>query len=104
MLRWQQHFKDLFHNPSSVRDIVIDSIPQLETRHHLNRLPTLEEVEPAVNQINTRKATGLDGIPVEMLQTGSRNILHIVYDFIVTSWSSIPIPQDWIYGILVLLY
>ena len=104
MLRWQQHFKDLFHNPLSVRDIVIDSIPHLETRHHLNRLPTLEEVEPAVNQINTRKATGLDGIPVEMLQTGSRNILHTVYDFIVTSWSGIPIPQDWIYGILVLLY
>ena len=104
MLRWQQHFKDLFHNPSSVRDIVIDSIPQLETRHHLNRLPALEAVERAVTQINTRKATGLDGTPVEMLQTGSRNILHTVYDFIVTSWSGIPIPQHWIYGILVLLY
>ena len=29
MLRWQGHFKDLFHNPSSDNDIVIDSIPQL---------------------------------------------------------------------------
>ena len=104
MLRWKEHFKDLFHNPLSVSDIVIDSIPQLETRHHLNRFPTLEEVEHAVNQINTRKAPGLDGTPVEMLQTGSKKILHAVYDFIVTSWSGIPIPQDWIDGILVSLY
>ena len=37
---WQKHFKDLFHNPSSVSDIVIDSIPQLETWHHLSRFPT----------------------------------------------------------------
>ena len=39
-----------------------------------------------------------------MLQTGSKNILHTVYGFTVTSWSGIPIPQDWIDGILVSLY
>ena len=104
LLHWQEYFKDLFQNPSPVSDIVIDSIPQLETRHHLNRLPTLEEVKCAVNQINTRKAPGLDRISVEMLQTGSKNILHAVYDFIITSWSGIPIPQDCIDGILVSLY
>ena len=104
MLHWQEHFKDLFHNPLPVSDMVIDSIPQLETRHHLNRLPTIEEVERAVNQINTRKAPGLDRIPVEMLQIGSKNILHAVHDFTVTCWIGIPIPQDWTDGILVLLH
>ena len=38
MKRWQKNFKDLFHNLSSASDSVIDSIPQLETRHHLYRL------------------------------------------------------------------
>ena len=37
-------------------------------------------------------------------QTGSKNILRAVYDFIVISWSGIAIPQDWIDGILVSLY
>ena len=104
MLHWQEHFKDLFHNPLPVSDMVIDSIPQLETRHHLNRLPTIEEVEHAVNQINNRKAPGLDRIPVEMLQIGSKNILHAVHDFTVTCWIGIPIPQDWTDGILVSLH
>ena len=31
-------------------------------------------------------------------------MLHAVYDFIIISWNGIPIPQDWIDGILVLLY
>ena len=39
-----------------------------------------------------------------MLQTGSKNILHAVYDFTDTTWSGIPMPQDWIDGILVSLY
>ena len=101
MQRWQEYSKDLFHNPSSVSDIVIDSIPQLETWQHLNRLSTPEEVERAVNQINTRTAPGVDGIPFELVQTGNKNILHAVYDFIVISSSGTPIPQDWIDGILV---
>ena len=104
MKRWQEHFKDLFHNPSSVDDAVLDSIPQLEIRHQLSRLPTLDEVELTVKQINTRKAPGLDGIPVELLQTGSNNILRVVHDLIVKSWGGAPSPQDWIDGILVSLY
>ena len=104
MQLWQEYSKDLFHNPSSVSDIVIDSIPQLETWQHLNRLSTPEKVEHAVNQINTRTAPGVDGIPFELVQTGNKNILHAVYDFIVISSSGTPIPQDWIDGILVSLY
>ena len=88
---------------SAIHHNVIDSIPQLEARHHLHRLPTPEEVEGAVNQINTGKALGLDRISVELLQTGSKNILHAVYDFIVTNWRGIPIPQGWVDGILVSL-
>ena len=101
---WQEHFKDLFHNSSSVSDIVIDSIPQLEIQHQLHRPPTPEEVEFAVNWIITKKALGLDGIHVELLLTRSKSILHAVNDFIIISWSGMPIPQDWISGILVLLY
>ena len=45
-------------------------------------------------------------IPVKLLQRGYQEILHVVYDFIVISWSGIPIsmPQDWIDVILVSLY
>ena len=94
MQRWQEHFKDLFHNLSLASNSVIDSIPQLETWHHLNRLPTPADVKRAVNQINTGKTPGLYGIPVELLQTGKKNILHSVHDFIVIYWSGLRTPQD----------
>ena len=50
--------KDLFDNPSSLSNNVIDSSPKLETRHHLNRLLTPEKIEHAVSQINTGKYMG----------------------------------------------
>ena len=77
---------------------VIDSLPQLEIRHHIDRIPTFEEVELAVKQINSGKASV--EIPVELLPTGSKNVLHSF----VKSWGGTPIPQDWINGILVSLF
>ena len=104
MLRWQEHFKDLFHNPSLIDEEVLESIPQTEIKHALDTPPNLAEVELVVKQINSRKAPGIDGIPVEMLQTGSKSVLRVVHELIVKSWGGTPIPQDWIDGILVSLY
>ena len=71
MQHWQEHFKDQFHNPSSVNDNVIESIPQLETRHHLSRLPTPEKVERAVNQITLEKHLCLMGYLLNCYKTGA---------------------------------
>ena len=100
--RWHEHFKDLFFNPSEVDNDAIDSLPQAEIRHHLDRLPTFEEVELAAKQLNSGKASV--EVPVELLQTGSKNVLHAIHDSFVNSWGGIPIPQDWINGILVSIF
>ena len=68
----------------------------------MDRIPTFEEVELAVKQINSGKASV--EIPVELLQTGSKNVLHAMHDSFVKSWGGTPIPQDWINGILVSLF
>ena len=90
--RWHEHFKDLFFNPSEVDNDAIDNLPQAEIRHHLDRIPTCEEVDVAVKQLNSGKASVQ--VPVELLQTGSKNVLHAIHESFVNCWDGTPIPQD----------
>ena len=93
--RWQEHFADLFDNPSDIDIAVIESLPQHEIVYLLDRVPSLEEVKLGIKQINSGKAPGLmSGIPVELLQVGSDNVTHAVFDLITVSWNGSPIPQD----------
>ena len=66
--RWQQHFTDLFNNPSVVSADVLQSLPQQETKYEMDHLPTFTEFEMAIKQINSGRAPGLDGLPVELLK------------------------------------
>ena len=104
MKRWKEHFTDLFFNPSVVDETVIDSLPQRDLLHRMDRIPSLDEVKSSIKQINSGKAPGLDGIPVELLKIGGENLASAVLRLIITSWGEVPIPQDWIDGILVSIY
>ena len=73
-------------------------------KFQMDRIPSLNEVKLAIKQINTNKAPGIDGLPVELLMVGSENVTNAVFDLIIKSWNGTPIPQDWIDGILVSLF
>ena len=72
MLCWQEHFKDLSYNPSSVSDIVTDSIPLLKTRHHLSRLPTLEKVELLGIRLTPEKHLGWTAYLLKCYKQGAK--------------------------------
>ena len=86
------HFKSFFLNPSEVNFSVIDSLPQYDITHLMNLTPTIDEVRIALKQINSGKAPGLDGIPVELLQHGGENILSSIHSMFTFSWKGTPIP------------
>ena len=102
--RWSEHFSNLFFNPSDVDNDVIDSLPQSELFDEMAARPTLDEVKKAIKEVNTGKAPGLDGIPVELLRFGGENVASAIWNLILLSWEDNPIPQDWIDGILVSLF
>ena len=99
--RWHEHFQDLFFNPAEVDNSVIDGLQQLEIKHQMDSTPTLVEVDTATKQIQIGKAP-VD-IPIELLKTGNERIRQATFDLMVRHWGGI-IPQDWINGILVILY
>ena len=66
--------------------------------------PTFDEVKSTIEEVNTGKAPGLDGIPVDLLRCGGDNIATAVYTFIIGVWNSNPVPQDWVDAIMLPLY
>ena len=102
--RWTEHFSDLFHNPSVVDEDVIRSLPQRDLIPEMSILPTVAEVNSALKKINTGRAPGLDGIPVEVLVNGGEKILLEIHKMIVNVWQGSAIPQDWVDAILISLY
>ena len=66
--------------------------------------PTFDEVRSTIEEINTGKAPGLDGIHVELLRCGEDNIAIAVYTFIIGVWHGDSVPQDWVDAIMLPLY
>ena len=74
MGRWKEHFTDLFFNPSVVNNAAVDSISLSGLIEELDAVPTIEETDLYIKQVNAGKAPGLDGSPVELLQKGGKKV------------------------------
>ena len=96
MTRWTDHFTDLFDNPSATDESVINLLPQKEILTEMMTDPTFDEVKSTNEEVNTGKAPGLDGIPVELLCYGGDNIATAVCTFILGIWYGDPVSQDWV--------
>ena len=104
MARWTEHFKDLFYNPSVVDEDIINGLPQREIIAEMMTIPDLEEIKTTIRKVNTGKAPGLDGIPVELLRFGGDNLAAAVHTFILHAWEGNHVPQDWVDAILLSLF
>ena len=104
MKRWTEHFSDLFFNPSVVDFDALSTLPQSELHHSLLREPSLDEIKACLKQLNTGKAPGLDGIPVELLLHGGENLHQAIHSINLRVWLGEQAPQDWIDAFLVSLY
>jgi hypothetical protein len=104
MKRWTEHFTDLFYNPSVINENVINNLPQKDIILEMMDHPSIEEIQKTIKQINTGKAPGFDGIPIEVLLHGGDKLAAEVHRLISDVWLGAPVPQDWIDAILISLY
>ena len=87
--RWQEYTEELYkkdlHDPDNHNGVIIHLEPDI-----------LEcEVKWALESITTNKATGGDGIPVELFQILTDDAVKVLHSICHQIWKTQQWPQDW---------
>ena len=102
--RWAEHFCDLLNRVHPTDPNFLESVPQLETLHHLDNPPTLAEVEKAIASLKCRKAAGPDTVQGELLKYGGGTAAEQLTEFILACWDSGSVPAQWKDAKIVTIY
>ena len=95
--RWQEYTEELykkdFHNPDNHNGVIINLEPDI-----------LEcEVKWALESITTKKASGGDGIPVELFQILKDDAVKMLHSICQQIWKPQQWTQDWKRSVFVLI-
>ena len=79
------YYKKDLHNPDNHDGVITDLEPDI-----------LEcEVKWALESITTNKASGSDGIPVELFQILKDDAVKVLHSICQQTWKTRPWPQNW---------
>ena len=104
MLRWTEHYLELYATQNTVTDSALNAIPDLSVMEELDNPPTMEELSKAIDRLTCGKAPGSDGIPPEVLKSGKPALLQPLHDLLCLCWEQGYIPQDMRDANIVTLY
>ena len=89
--RWQEYTEELYkkdlHNPDNPNGVI--------THTHLEPDILECEVKWALGSITMKKASGGDGIPVELFQILKDNAVKVLHSICQQIWKTQQWPQDW---------
>ena len=87
--RWQEYTEELYkkdlHDPDDHNGVIIHLEPDILER----------EVKWALGSITMKKASGGDGIPVELFQIIKDDALKVLHSICQQIWKMQQWPQDW---------
>ena len=95
--RWQEYTEKLYekdlHDPGNHEGVITHLEPDI-----------LEcEVKWALESISMKKASGGDGIPVELFQTLKDDAMKVLYSICQQIWKTQQWPQDWKRSVFILI-
>ena len=97
--RWQEYTEELYkkdlHNPYNHDSVTIHT--------HLQSDILECEVKWALESITMNKASGGDGIPVELFQILKDDAVKVLHSVCQQIWKTQQWPQDWIRSVLILI-
>ena len=92
--RWCDHFSQLLNRPSQINHQEIQNMPQRPVLTSLDEVPTLEETQRAIEQLQVGKSPGPDGIPPEIFKEGGKAMVAKLTELLQQSWEAGTVPQD----------
>ena len=94
---WQEYTEELYQKILHNQDNHDSEITHLEP-------DILEcEVKWALESITTNKASGRDGIPVELFQILKDDVVKVLYSICQQIWKTQQWPQDWKRSVFILI-
>lgn len=94
MERWEEHYANLYTRKSLVSQSALDAIEQLPIMHDLDALPTIEELNTAIDKLAAGKAPGSDEIPPDLIKQCKSVLLQPLYELLCQCWAEGEVPQD----------
>ena len=95
--RGRNYFSQLF-NVHGVKDVGQVEVP---TADPLVPEPSAFEVELAIDKLKSRKSTGIDEIPAELIKAGGGTICLEIHKLITFIWKKEKLPEEWKESIIV---
>lgn len=92
--RWAEHFQSLLNRPSRADDDALSAMPRFRLRLEMTALPTLQELDNALDSMKNNKAAGPDGIPAELLKQGGPVLRTQLHHLVLLIWESRVVPDD----------
>ena len=72
----------------------MSEIPARTVNNQLDDLPTEQEVTKAIDELQSGKAAGPDGIPPEVFKAGGPTLVKKLTEFLCLCWEDGSLPQD----------
>ena len=94
MERWVEHYTELYARENVVTEDALNAIecrPELE---ELDREPTIDKLNEALDSLASGKAPGKDGIPAEVLKCCKETLITELHEILCLCWSEGEVPQD----------
>ena len=93
-MRWQE-YKEELHKKDHTQGVIITYLEQGGVITHLEPDILECEVKWALVSITTNKASGGDGIPVELFQILTDDAVKVLHSICQQIWKTQPWPWDW---------
>ena len=83
--RWEEHFSQLFNQPSTIDQTVLEHMPQASTKEALDLQPTEEGVRIAIEQMSCDKAPGRDELPAELFKALGHTAFQVFHNVLCST-------------------
>lgn len=94
MDRWVEHFFELYSTENVVTTSALDNILSLPIMDALDAVPTVDELNKAIDSLTSGKAPGNDGIPPDLIKCCKSALLQPLHEVLCQCWEEGAVPQD----------
>ena len=92
--RWTEHYLELYSTKNNITEEALHNIPQLSVLDQLDKEPSIEELEEALDHLTYGKSPDSDSIPPDVVKSGKPALLQPLYELLCLCWKEKEVPQN----------